>query len=238
MICRKCNIDKPINEYDSYFHSTQQKMRIRKYCNSCFKEQKRIYREMVRQSKISQPVSPEPATIDYSNNPDYYLCVGCNQYKLLLVDYYLHRGGKPITKRCKVCQKIQDQQRADESRRENGGSMMVPQKPNIYFDDYQRQNTFELMELMGYLYDEGTGIWHKPGWKEIINGKPVFVVIKEKMKNKPKKIKSRIMNEEILQKMIELRKRKLTYVQIADKLNLSDTTVRKYLVEYGEDRTY
>jgi len=155
-----------------------------------------------------------------------------------LVDYYLHRGGKPITKRCKVCQKIQDQQRADESRRENGGSMMVPQKPNIYFDDYQRQNTFELMELMGYLYDEGTGIWHKPGWKEIINGKPVFVVIKEKMKNKPKKIKSRIMNEEILQKMIELRKRKLTYVQIADKLNLSDTTVRKYLVEYGEDRTY
>jgi len=238
MICRKCNIDKPVDQYDTYFHSTQKKNRTRKYCNTCFIEQKRKYRESIRMKKITQPVSPEPATIDYSNNPDYYLCVGCNQYKLLLVDYYLHRGGKPITKRCKVCQKIQDQQRADESRRENGGSMMVPQKPNIYFDDYQRQNTFELMELMGYLYDEGTGIWHKPGWKEIINGKPVFVVIKEKMKNKPKKIKSRIMNEEILQKMIELRKRKLTYVQIADKLNLSDTTVRKYLVEYGEDRTY
>ena len=34
------------------------------------------------------------------------------------------------------------------------------------------------------------------------------------------------------QQMIELRKRKLTYVQIADKLKISDTTARKYLVEY------
>lgn len=234
MICRKCNIDKPIDQYDTYFHSTQQKTRTRKYCNTCFKEQKKQWREKVKELKITQPVTPEPPTIDFSTNPDYCLCIDCNEYKLISTDFYLHKGGNPITKRCKDCQRTLDRKEADERRRENGGSLMIPQKPNVYFDNYQMENTFELMRLFGYLYDVETGIWYKPGWKEIVDGKPVFVVIKEKRKNKPKKIKARIMNDELLMKMIEMRKRKLTYGQIADRLNISDTTVRKYLVEYEE----
>jgi orotate phosphoribosyltransferase-like protein len=46
------------------------------------------------------------------------------------------------------------------------------------------------------------------------------------------------VNPDLWKRMIELRNRNLTYVQIADKLNLSDTTVRKYLIEYGEDGTH
>lgn len=231
--CSKCNIDKPVDQYDTYYHSTQQKMRIRKYCKPCFKEQKRIYRESIRMKKISQPVSPEPVTIDYSTNPDYYLCIDCNEYKLLMVDYYLHKGGKPITKRCKACQRIIDQKEAEEKRKENGGSMMVPQQPNVYFDKYQKENTFELMEIMGYLFDEGTGIWYKPGVKEIVDGQPVFLKLR---KYKHKRL--RVVNKAMLEKMIELRNKNLNYNQIADKLEISDTTVRKYLVQYGEDGTH
>ncbi len=233
MICRKCNLDKPLDQYGTYFHSTQQKMRIRKYCKSCYKEQKRLWKESIKELKITQPVSPEPATIDYSNNPDYYLCIDCKEWKLLMVDFYLHKGLKPITKRCKDCQRISDQKDADEYKKENGGSLMVPQKPNVYFDKYQKENTFILMGIMGYLYDEDTGIWWKPGVKEIVDGKPKFLKVK---KHKTKRL--RVVNPELWKQMVELRNRNLTYVQIADKLNLSDTTVRKYLVEYGEDGTH
>jgi len=110
---------------------------------------------------------------------------------------------------------------------------MVPQKPNVYFDKYQKENTFILMGIMGYLYDEDTGIWWKPGVKEIVDGKPKFLKVK---KHKTKRL--RVVNPELWKQMVELRNRNLTYVQIADKLNLSDTTVRKYLVEYGEDGTH
>jgi len=233
MICRKCNLDKPLDQYGTYFHSTQQKMRIRKYCKSCYKEQKRLWKESIKELKITQPVSPEPATIDYSNNPDYYKCIMCEEWKLLMVDYYLHKGLKPITKRCKDCQRVLDQKEADEYKKENGGSLMVPQRVGVYFDSYQRENTFILMGIMGYLYDEDTGIWWKPGVKEIVDGKPKFLKVK---KHKTKRL--RVVNPELWKQMVELRNRNLTYVQIADKLNLSDTTVRKYLVEYGEDGTH
>lgn len=211
---------------------------MRKYCKDCCREQRRLYKINIKMEKITQPVTPEPPTIDYSTNPLYCLCIDCNQYKFISTDFYLHKGGNPITKRCKDCQRELDRQEADQKRRDNGGSMMIPQRCNVYFDSYQRENTFQFMQLMGYLYDEETGIWHKPGWKEIVDGKPVFVVIKEKRKNKPKKIKSRIMNDEMRQKMIELWEKKLNYGQIANKLKISSTTIRKYLLEYEQDRTH
>lgn len=231
MICRKCNVDKPLDQYDTYFHSTQQKTRTRKYCNTCFKEQKRKWRESIKMKEITQPVSPEPATIDYSTNPDYQKCIMCEEYKHLKLEYYLHKNGRPTSKKCKECQNKVDRQRSVNRKMENGGSLMIPQKPNRYFDEYQRENTFEFMKLMGYLFDEGTGIWYKPGVKEIRNGKPVFLKLKL---YEGKYKRARVVNPDLVKSMLELRKRKLTYVQIADKLNISDTTVRKYLVEYEE----
>ncbi len=229
MICRKCNEDKPLDQYETYFHRPQGKMRMRKYCRTCFNEQKRLWRESIKQLKITQPVSPEPVTIDYSTNPDYYLCIDCKEYKLLMVDFYLHKGMKPITKRCKDCQRVLDQKEADEYKKENGGSLMVPQRPNVYFDKYQKENTFQLMNIMGYLFDEGTGIWYKPGVKEIVDGKPKFLKVK---KHKRKRL--RMINPDLWKQMIELRNKNMTYVQIADILNLSDTTIRKYIIEYEQ----
>lgn len=59
MICSKCKIDKPIELYQTYYHSTQQKYRTRRVCNSCFNEQRRKYKESIKNKKITQPEVPE-----------------------------------------------------------------------------------------------------------------------------------------------------------------------------------
>ena len=236
--CSKCDIEKPDDQYATYFHSTQNKWRTRKVCKPCFNQQKRKGGLTTIMKEITQPVTPEPPTIDYSTNHSYYLCIDCNEYKLLSTDFYLHKGGNPVTKRCKECQRTLDRQIADERRKENGGSLMIPQLCNVYFDNYQRENTFELMRLLGYLYDEETGIWHKPGWKEIVDGKPVFVVIKEKNKFRTKNCRPKVSNEELIRTVVELRNRKQTYDQISRKLSISTATIRKCLLEYEQDRTH
>jgi len=228
MICTKCNIDKPVDQYDTYFHSTQQKTRTRKICNPCFKEQKKQYRESIKMKEIVQPVTPEPPTIDYSTNPDYQKCIVCEEWKVIKTEYYLHKNGRPTSKRCRECQRELDRQKTADKREDNGGSMMIPQKPNVYFDNHQKQNTFEFMQLLGYLYDEGTGIWYKPGVKEIVNGKPVFLNVKKKLHGTPKKI-----NKEMIYQIIELRKNNYTYASISRKLKISETSVQRYLNIYG-----
>ena len=228
MICTKCNIDKPIDQYGTYFHSTQQKTRTRKYCKDCYKEQKRKYRESINLKEIVQPVTPEPPTIDYSTNPDYLKCIVCEEWKVIKEDYYLAKGGRPIYKRCKECQKEMDRQRTSNKLKDNGGSLMIGQKPGVFFDEYQRQNTFELMTLFGYLYDEETGIWYKHGVKEIVDGKPVFLKVKKRLHGTPKKITKEIVNQ-----IIELKRNNYTYASIARKLKISETSVQRYLHIYG-----
>ena len=229
--CSKCNIDKPVDQYATYFHSTQQKIRTRKICNPCFKEQKKQYRESIKMKEIVQPVTPEleiEPIIDYSSNPDYLKCIVCEEWKEIKEDYYLAKGGRPIYKRCKECQKEMDRQRSSNKLKDNGGSLMIGQKPGVFFDEYQRQNTFELMTLFGYLYDKETGIWYKPGVKEIVNGKPVFLKVKKRLHGTPKKI-----NKEMIYKIIELKQNNYTYASIARKLKISETSVQRYLNIYG-----
>jgi len=224
-ICTKCGIDKPDYEFSSYWHSSQKRRRTRRYCKTCFKEQQSVYKESIRNKKITQPVSPEPPTIDNSNNPNYYNCIDCEEWKLL-TDFYLHKTGKPITKRCKLCQKKLDQREADEKRRDNGGSMMVPKIPNTYFDHYQKSNTFELMQLLGYLFDEETGIWWKEGVKHIVNGQPVFINIKKR------KRKNQKLTEEDCRLIHKLYNDGHNYKEIAKMTSRNPSTVYKRLVEY------
>ena len=83
-----------------------------------------------------------------------------------------------------------------------------------------------VMEVLGYIYDEGTGIWTKPGVKELINGKIVFSKInKNRMLGK---YNSKVASNKV-QLMKELRDKGLSYNKIADILDISDTTVFKYL---------
>lgn len=225
MLCSKCGIDKPIDQYNTYYHSVQQKMRTRKYCKTCFREQKRKWRERVKDKEITQPVSPEPATIDYSTNPLYKECMDCLEYKLISTDFYTRSSGKVYLNRCKQCELDLERNKRLEIIKDSCGSERVWSTPNKYEDIYQKECTFEIMKQLGYIYQEDIGVWLKPGVKELIDGKIVFLKLKEKIY---KTHKNRKINEKRLQEIIQMRDNEgLLYSQIAKKLGVSITTIQK-----------
>jgi hypothetical protein len=223
--CSKCNVEKTESNYYTYWHSTQQKMRIRKVCNTCFNAQKKKNRESIVVEKIVQPVTPEPPTIDYSNDSNYNQCIKCNKW-LELNKFYCKKG-KPYNNICKVCHKIQEREKSMQYKIDNCGAGKVPIKPNKYFNEIQKQSTFDLMLAMGYLYDIPTGIWYKPGIKEIYNGKPIFLNIK-----KAKSLRRKV-TPEVTTVICELIDKGLSAPQIAIKLELSITTIRKVMKIHG-----
>jgi DNA invertase Pin-like site-specific DNA recombinase len=77
---------------------------------------------------------------------------------------------------------------------------------------------------LGYLYDEETGIWTKPGWKEIKDGQPHFPHITYKRGRK------RITQEE-KEKMRKLYAEGYTVDDISIQLKMSDTSVYRYVKE-------
>jgi hypothetical protein len=223
--CSKCNVEKTESNYYTYWHSTQQKMRIRKVCKPCFNKQKKNYKEKVNEEKIVQPVTPEPPTIDYSNDRNYHQCNECNEW-LQLQRFYC-KNGKPYSNTCKLCQKEIERQKAMEFKMENCGGGKVPTRPNKYVNNIQKECTFDLMRALGYLYDIPTGIWYKPGVKEIYNGKPIFLNFKNVRKT------GRKVTPEVTAVICELIDRGLSAPQIAIKLELSITTIRKVMKVHG-----
>jgi hypothetical protein len=238
--CTKCNIEKTEDNYATYFHSSQQKMRTRKICKSCFNEQKKLYRSSIKNKKITQPQPPEleiEPIIDYSNNKNYRQCNTCSTWKEL--DKYYCSNGKPTSNRCIVCTREKERLDSIENMKLKGGSDMVPKLPNKYFDEYQRSNTFEVMKLLGYLYDEETGIWTKSGWKEIKDGKAFFPHLrKRKPKPKPpKEVFIKKVSPEFYEKIMMYKEKGLKRYEIASLLNTSPTTITNTIKKY-ETKTH
>ena len=225
MICSVCNIEKQDSEFQKYFHSTQNKWRTRKQCTPCLYSKRRKDKEMVKEIEIVQPVVPElqpEPIIDYSTNPDYYKCNACQEYKFV-DEYYVTKLNKPTYYTCKECAVQQTRDEREEHRKNNCGSEFIPRNVGVYADQYQKACTFKLMELLGYLLDKETGIWIKPGVKEIRDGKPYFPnVVKRRAKGKR-------LNKKEQQRILDLRDKGLTYDEIALELKISDTTVYRYV---------
>lgn len=110
-------------------------------------------------------------------------CKICKQMKIAK-DFYkqLIRDGDTKTYRFRYCKECYRPISAEYRRKRilEVGSPRVLNPPNAYMDETQKRLTFEFLNLIGYLYDEPTGIWWKPKVKEIIDGKPVFPNIKER----------------------------------------------------------
>ena len=229
MICSKCNVDKQLDQYETYWHSTQQKMRTRKVCKTCYNEQKRIYRETIKMKKITQPVSPEPATIDYSDNPLYKQCMDCHKWKLRATEFYTRQTGEVYLNRCKQCEHELEKRKREDYLKENCGSEKVLATPGKFTDIYQKQCTFEFLKELGYIYQEDNNVWIKPGVKEIVDGKIVFLKIN---KRKNKKHHRRKVTTEIIEKIVYLKSKGLNYNEIAYKLNLSNSTIRENYLEW------
>ena len=236
--CSKCSIDKLESDYATYFHSTQNKMRTRKVCKSCFKEQKRLYRESIGNKKIIQPVEDMtptieilPPPIDYSNNPDYKCCKECKVYKTRDSFHFFDKERGKTFNTCKECEKKIDQIYYEQVKEENGGSKMVGAKPNTYFDEYQKKNTFELMTLFGYIYNDEFGIWTKEGIKSIQDGKPYFHFLKYSKKRNGNTGK---ISQPQKEKIIEFRNKGYSMGKISRITGISDSSICKIIKQYEE----
>jgi hypothetical protein len=210
-VCTKCEKEKELDQYQKYFHSSQQKWRVRGECTDCY------YKTRLKRKNPN---------LYYENHPDYKKCKTCSTWKLV-DEFHFHSRvtGLRFTE-CKLCQNEKDKIKYQQELEEKGGSEKIHTKPNNYKDKWQKEQTFMVMEVLGYIYDEGTGIWTKPGVKELINGKIVFSKINKN--RKLGKYNSKVATNKV-QLMKELRDKGLSYNKIADILDISDTTVFKYL---------
>jgi len=211
--CTKCGINKPIDQYDSYFHSTQQKFRIRRYCKACYKKQKDEY-------KLKNKLEQNP-DLQYENNPYYTKCKRCDTWRHKN-EYYLSKG-KVNYALCKSCASQKEREYRKEYLKENCGSDFVHASPNHFTDNYQKECVFGIMQDLGYLYDDSTGIWTKPGWKEIVDGKPRFLHINKKRK------KGKRLTKEDKEKVSQLYNDGYSVEFISTEIGISSTTIYRYV---------
>lgn len=83
MLCTLCYVDKPEEEFATYWHSSQQKMRKRKQCTSCLYARSRDYKRIMRaklkeekqetyQNKFSRLLNSFDS-LDYRQYPNQYI---------------------------------------------------------------------------------------------------------------------------------------------------------------------
>lgn len=213
MICNNCNTDKEDSNFQTYWHSSQNKFRTRKQCNECFYSARQIRK------------NPDKY---YSNLGTHHKCKVCEEWKEKTQHFYF-RDGRVTLNTCKRCESNKYKQKRAVQFETSCGGERVPIKVNTYTDRKQKECTFYFMESMGYLYNEEIGVWLKEGTKELIDGKVVFPKVKT-----GRKMTSNKVSKEMVEQMITLYKRKWGCLRIANKLNISSSTVHKYLVKWKE----
>ena len=145
MKCNKCNIEKDISEFSTYWHSTQQKQRTRKYCKSCFSIQQKEVKLRIKLKKLNP----------FENHPDYSKCSICNEWKHKQNDFYTWKTSrKQLSTKCKKCFLEHDRQkrleRKNEKLKEYGGSEGVRAKPGEYWDEYQKENVSNFSMMIDF----------------------------------------------------------------------------------------
>jgi hypothetical protein len=184
--------------------------------------------------EIIQPevteLQPDPS-IDYSTNPEYDLCKQCSNWRHK-TEYYLINGRINFYM-CKECCNNKDRKERQQYLKENCGSDFVHAKPNHYTDEYQKECVFDVLKVLGYLYDEETGIWTKPGVKELVDGKIVFFDIKNKKQRK----KSTMVTMQIINQVLQLRKNNVKMVDIINQVGISENSVYKILKTYSNAKS-
>ena len=202
----------PSTNFYSYWHSTQQMTRTRKICLDCTSLQKKEYRlkkKMLAELTIN-------GDLFYKDNPNYKKCGTCTTWKPV-EEYYKYKN--KTFKKCIECEREESRKEAILKLEENGGSLRVKTNPNEYQDEYQRSNTFQLMELMGWEFNKENGIWFKEPVKTSTGEWPLFKPRKRLVKtNIPKYVKELV---------IEYRNQNMSIGKISAKLNVSETSVWK-----------
>lgn len=164
--CSKCKVEKELDQFQKYWHSTQKKERTRGYCISCFRLQKKLYKESIRKENKTQPVEDmtQPEVFEQVYDTKLFKkCKDCEEWKLIETDYYRHSKKFPNA-RCKECERIKESEKYYQEIEENGGHDRCPVKCGEYADRYQQEQTEGFLTLLGWKKNE-KGTWWKEGFK-------------------------------------------------------------------------
>lgn len=240
MICSKCNIDKPNEDYLTYYHSTDKKYYTRKVCKKCSAAQQREWRLKNKIEMELQLMAPKPEpVIESKPNHKIYLCTSCNEEKSE-DEWYLYYDSKSRQKRstyCRQCAIDKGKRSYSEALESGGGSTKVYSKPNTYVDDIQKQLTFDFLLSIGYLYNEAYGVWLKPGVKEIKLGSVFFPKVKRKKRKNRNENKRIAMTDEEINEIHRYYDEGLKVMDICRVLDRPQSTiymiVKKYDPNYG-----
>lgn len=236
IICNKCKVEKELNQFQTYWHSTQQKHRTRKECTECMykirNEKRRLKRKETKLIEVSipteiiQPVVPEleiELSIDDSN---YKKCNTCFEIKPIEKFYFQNKKLGKRFGRCSECELEKDRQERLELVKEQNGAIRIKSKPNEYYDEYQKEYTFNILKAIGWIFNEEKGMWWKPGVK---NEDGTFVNVKPNRYkyNKP-------LTDDQHRDMIMLRKKGMRVGEIAGYIGASDASVSRWLKLYEQ----
>jgi hypothetical protein len=250
MICNKCNIDKELDQYYTYFHSVQQKWRTRKICLFCYNYQKRKRRESIKEEKIIEPVPvsvsftpiPQPTPIPTPEpfvetkvfiDMDTKVCFTCKVEKPI-TDFYFHRKNNKVFTSCKRCESDKGNREYLQYIQDNGGSDKVRKYAGEWVDSYQQENVEGFLKVLGWKhngkhwYKEGVrsgedGVWERMrGMKKY--RKPVI--------NKPTPVLDKLRTH--VEDIIKLRKEGMDLGKIATIYNSSTPYITRVITEYYE----
>lgn len=234
-VCSKCSIDKPIDQYA--IDKQPNKIYRKRYCNDCFRKQSRDWKKQNRVKKKQLIELPQPKEIIepvvLELQPGYKICFTCNEIKSF--EQYYHSRYGTAAKNCKSCVSEKSKATIKEKTRQNGGSERVPHPPNEYADEEQKEQTFWVMKLMGWTYNDN-GVWSKEGFKD---KNKVWYKFEEKVK--PKRPANINGGRKILpvhkkvNEVIQKHKEGYGFYDLAYIYECSHTTIRKIINNHNDE---
>lgn len=213
-LCNKCNKLKSIENFGSYVYKRTGKTYTRHICFTCFNNQTKEYKKTIK-----------PRT-----------CIICFETKQVR-DFPNYKSIGPNDKRrqkCKVCISAEENQKQKKynlytKREENGEPVLT--KPNTYRTEQQRIDGFELMQVLGFTFNEENGIWFKEGLK---TPDGTFIQIEEKKRLQKEKILKEVEELDIWSKIRYLRDNGYSLHQISIETGINHTAIHKFL-HYGKE---
>ena len=243
-VCTKCSIDKLLDQY--FKEERWGKIYYKKYCLVCSKKQIKEWKlrnklkkkeliQLPQPKEIIQPVVPElqPEVLEVTDG--YKECCYCKEIKPL-TNFYHSPKGTPF-KNCKKCHVKHYREKIVENNKDKGGSERVSYYPNTYVDKYQKEQTFWLMELLGWTYTDG--IWWKEGIKDKNNN---WTNIVKTTKPKTKKVNNNSGGRKMLpvhkkvDEVIRDYNKGINFYELGDIYDCSHTTIRKLIKDYYDEK--
>lgn len=220
-ICSKCGVERNDDEYYTYWHSTQNKYRTRHVCLVCTKEQVKNYKRKVKVKKIEI----EPTQ----------LCPCCKK-DVPLTGYY--ESGKGVKGRyCSSCIRKNQNDKNYKKAMSNGGTERVASRGNVYLDEHQKAQTFMVLEILGWTFNEDTGIWSKLGVKDKF-GNWLNIIPQPKIKRRPDGVIVRKKHgvHKYINEIVKQKEEGVTYADLAYIYCCSHTTIRNIVYNYYREK--